>query len=337
MHTREFHSTEQFVGCRLGDMVKMLYGITDEQLEVAVEVHKQTGERLGKVLVNLQMISLAQLATCSVLLSANETTLFAHGFAERIRSSWSSHHVRLFAETLFCTSVALVVMLLANVRESGLFSLFFMATALSATFEPINPDSKRKTIVIDFFLVFVGVFFTYLTAGLLVEPSMFESAFRLPALEAGVHDGIFLWESGNANFGEIFLQNITTACFLFCLSFVFRTYAVLLTIASCAYVWAIILAALLNPNLHHEAPGFFEALEVGLLGFGPHFILETLAYVIIGLCGLCLSKYLLWYGFFTQLFIANTKWVLLGLGATVLLLLLATGLEVSWFEQFPYK
>ena len=334
MNRGKRRNSREFIGYRLGDLVKMLYGVTDEQLEIAIDVHKQTGERLGKVLVNLQMITIQQLATCTVVLSKNETTLFLHSFAERLRRPSSNHHVQLFLETFFHASIALTVILFSGVKEAGLFALFFTSASLSTSFDPIDSDSNIRSISLDFCLVFVAVFLTYLGAGMLVEPSALGSTFEFAAYETGLGGSAFFGEREVANFDHIFHHNITVACLLFCLSFVFRSYAVLLTICFSAHVWGTVVSPLLSSRFHLEFPGLFAASGLGILGFGPHLLLETIAYVGIALCGLTFSKSLIWYGFFTHLFLDNTKGFVLGIIGPLLLLVLAAHCEVHWLVQF---
>jgi len=315
--------------------VKVLYGVTDEQLENALNVHNATGGKLGKVLVDLEIVTSGQLAACMAVLSKNESTLFIQAFADILRQRWLNPRIQLFIESALYTSTALIIMLLAGVEESGLFSLFFAAAALSHNFSAINSDSEIGSAAIDFLVVFTGVFMAYLIAGSLVPATYFDSAFGYALTDAGIGDTVLFWVRDDFHFGGIFLQNIQVAGFLFMLAFIFRAFAVLLSICWSAFVWGVVLATLLTTtNTVEQSLGFFETILMGVVGFGPHLSLEALAYVLTGLCAIHFSKTIVWYGVFARRFWTNSKAPLLGLVAAALMLYVSANLEIYWLGTF---
>ena len=323
--------TEDFTGQPLGKVVKALYGVSDESVKAALVVQRETGKRLGDVLVEQGIISVEQLAACLAILVKKETTFLSHAFLSPLKKQWWGRHLQLTLEGVVVMAVTLaLVYRILGLKESGLISIFLASAALNTRFNVVLADVDVRNEAIDILAMFVGIFVVFVGVGVLGTPANLEGGFGFVLEIANLSPESTLFGRNFSDFWNILFHNLLVLSSIFLLAFFYRGYAALLTLAWNACVWGLTLTLLFKQTLALGGASPLLSCCLAVMAILPHLILEATAYIVGAVAAIGISKSLLWYPFMSPRFLLEVKRSVLVLIGAVLVLVLAVLSESFW-------
>ena len=300
--------TTDFEGKPLGEMTQILYAIPREQIESALAEQKRTGKKLGAILTSKHIITKQQLDACLALSRGTQTTLFSHAFLAPLRRSTAGRHAQLWIEGfLFVLATMGIMQGLAGIAESGLISLFLVTTALSSRFHELILDTNARREAMDLLTLFGGLFAGYVLISLSASEASFDNMFGFVKSVSKVQENQLFEERNFADLTGILGNNLLVLFSVVFLSFLYRGYAVLLTMAWNACIWGMTLTLLMRESFKTGVENPMAYAAYAFAGLSPHLILEALAYILAALSAIGFSKSFLWHEILSHRFLHDFK------------------------------
>ena len=314
---------EDFTGKPLGKVVKALYGVSDEEVKSALAVQRETGRKLGDVLVDRGVISAEQLSACLAILVKKETTFLSHAFLSPLKRHWWGRHTQLTLESFVVTLVTLaLVYRILGLDESGLISIFLATAALTTRFNVVLADVDVRNEAVDILAMFIGMFLVFVGVGFVGDSDSLRDGFGFVLDIAHINPASTLYERNFGDLRSILFHNSMVLCSICLLAFFYRGYAALLTLAWNACVWGLTLTLLFKQSFTVGGADPLVASLMGIVAILPHLMLEAGAYIIGAVAAIGVSKALLWHRFMAPRFrLEIRRSALVMLGALVVLLL----------------
>tara|TARA_Y100001934_G_C12351169_1_gene775426 strand:- start:747 stop:1814 length:1068 start_codon:yes stop_codon:yes gene_type:complete len=288
--------TESFTGKPLGYIVKALYGVSDETIEEALQIQEETGERLGDILIDEGVISGEQLTACLAVLAKKETTFLSHAFWLPLREHWWARHLQLTLESFVVTLLTLLIVSFSlGLEQSGLISLFLASAALNTRFNVVLMEQDVRNESLNILALFIGVLLAFVGVGGVADLPTLEAEFAFVLNIANINPSSTLSQRNFGTFDSIVVHNAVVLLSIFLLTFIYRGYAVLLTLSWNACVWGLTLTILFKQSFEGGESASAYVFILGVVGLLPHLILEAVAYIIGAISAIGISKSLLWY------------------------------------------
>jgi hypothetical protein len=324
----EQRSTEYFTGRPLGEIVQALYGVSGETIATALVLQKQSGSKLGDILVDQGHISHEQLAACLSVLVKRETTFLSHAFLSPLKQKWWGRHFQLTLESFLVAllTIALIPRLIGS-AESGLIAIFLFSAALTTRFNVVLADIDFKNEAIDILALFTGLLWAFVAVTVTSSPNVLMQSYGLIMDAAGI-DPSAMRGPVSIDWLATFKHNSGVLFTVFILSFLYRGYAAVLILSWNACVWGLSLA-FMTMHFSQDATGIGTVLIAAKIALAilPHLGLEALAYICVSLSAIKLSKSILWQQNNGPHHSKYLKPCLQGLFAGIALLLLAALVE----------
>ena len=212
-------ASDSFTGKPLGHVVKALYGVSDEAIKEGLKIQRETGKRLGDVLVEKGVISHEQLAACLAILVKKETTFLSHAFLSPLKEHWWGRHLQLTFESFVVTLVTLaIVYRVLGLDESGLIAIFLTSAALNTRFNVVLADEDVQNEAVDILAMFIGMFLVFVGVAMVAEPATIQGGFAFVMKIANINPGSTLYHRNFANFDSILFHNAMVLLSIFLLA-----------------------------------------------------------------------------------------------------------------------
>lgn len=188
----------------------------------------------------------------------------------------------------------------------------------------VNPNKANTRLALSLLTLFMGILLTYAFATLLVPEVRLLELFER---QVGDYGGHSITDVQFDNFGAVLSHNVVVmiACFLF--SLVYRHGGMLLVLAWNASVWGVVFPYIARTAPDLAAGGVAVYFIKSFVSIFPHLFLEALAYVIVAMSGVFMSKALQKY----ELGSAKFNQVSMAVGqlafVSLVILLLASAVE----------
>ena len=233
----------------IGVIVRTLYNVSDEDIDAAVQQQRESGGKLGDILVQRGSLTEEQLAACLAILVKKETTFLSHAFLSPLRFKWWGRHAQLTMESFALMLVTFVVVhRLLGLGESGLIAIFLASAALTTRLNVVLADINTKNEVVDILAMFVGLFLVFVGVATLMDPSTIPKSFGFVMTIADMDTTTTLYDRSFGDFGGIVAHNLLVLCSGVLLGFLYRGYATLLLLAWNAAVWGLTLTLLFRQS-----------------------------------------------------------------------------------------
>jgi len=184
--------------------------------------------------------------------------------------------------------------------EASLIGVFLIAFAQARTVaalldrnrvqiwkEAKAPNAANFELAASLFTLFMGILATYALAALLAPE---ESLLELFERQIGDYGGHSITDVVFDNFSGVLGHNaiVLVACFLF--SLIYRHGGMLLVLAWNASVWGVVFPYIARTAPDLAAGGIVLYFLKSFLSIFPHLFLEAIAYILIAMAGVFLSK-----------------------------------------------
>jgi len=206
----------------------------------------------------------------------------------------------ILAETVVVSALGIGCGFLLFPAEASLVGVFLIAIAQARTVEALlnrnrdeiwkgwrTPASANYRLAFSLFTVFMGILGTYAVTTLLVPEERLLDLFER---QIGDYGGHSITEVVFDNFFGVLSHNfiVLIACFLF--SLIYRHGGMLLVLAWNASVWGVVFPYIARnaPDLCAGGPVVYFAKS--FFSIFPHLLLEAIAYILIAMNGVFLSK-----------------------------------------------
>jgi uncharacterized membrane protein SpoIIM required for sporulation len=220
----------------------------------------------------------------------------------RLGAGWR-RYLRLLGEAALFTGLGMLFAQAWGVREGGIISIFLASAALRGRFNELLEEYNTGALLrqatgwqlyrrtaLSVLALFLGIMLAYVVAGLLLGPARSTRLFHFALRVARVGDDTILTRSV-PDLLALWRHNGVVLASVFALSFVYRSYAAVLTMAWNACVWGLVLTFLVLQGGARLGP---QASPLTLLLAGlatlPHLVLEAAAYVLAALGAISLSE-----------------------------------------------
>ena len=209
-------------------------------------------------------------------------------------------NMRLFLHSILAAAAGITIGFVLFPSEASLIGVFLIAIAQGTTVHALlerNRDEVWNQLISTFranirlasglFVVFLGILFTYAASTLLVPV---EQLLPLFDRQIGNFGGHSITDVAFDNFSGILLHNglVAAACFLF--SLLYQHGGMLLVLGWNASVWGVVFAYIARTAPDAGSTGPVVYFLKSFLCIFPHLFLEALAYVLVAMGGVFLSK-----------------------------------------------
>lgn len=240
--------------------------------------------------------------------------------------------LRLFVEGMFFTGCALLLARALGVAQSGFFAVFLAAAGPVSRVDELLGENRRQIAggerparanalaALHCLALFVGAFAAFFLAALWMGEARMRTEYAF-VLEVARLGGDTILTRPFRNAPGLFVNNAIVLAVFFGLSFIYRSYGTLLSLAWNACVWGLVIAFLVRRGLAGSAvhPALFVA--VSTLAVLPHLLLEAAGYMAGALAAIFLSKAIVKYEPGDAIFRGVARSAVALLGAALLLLL----------------
>ena len=221
----------EFNNRKLGQILEILYGLTSREVKTAIEEQRQSGRRLGDILIKLGPHHQAAASGGDCGLKSGQDTLFSQFFLKVLPTDIWQRFWQLFGEGATMVLVTLGVMVgLRWYPAGGLISIFLVATALNSRIESILQHQDGRQRGRELLGLFLGLFMGYAAVSILFNSTMIYRMFEVLLNSNGVTDTETLFDRKFHSLLPIMANNLMVLISGCILSFCFRQYGVLLTL-----------------------------------------------------------------------------------------------------------
>jgi uncharacterized membrane protein SpoIIM required for sporulation len=184
--------------------------------------------------------------------------------------------------------------------EASLIGVFLIAFAQARTVEALlnrnrdeiwggvyPPFRANYRLALSLFTLFMGILLTYAAVTLMVPEQRLIGLFER---QIGDYGGHSITEVVFDNLGGVLAHNaiVMVACFLF--SLIYRHGGMLLVLAWNASVWGVVFPYIARTAPDQSAGGAIVYFAKSFASIFPHLLLEAIAYILIAMAGVFLSK-----------------------------------------------
>lgn len=196
--------------------------------------------------------------------------------------------------------------------EASIIGVFLIAFAQARTVEAlldrnrdeiwvkqINPNEANFRLALSLLTMFMGVLFTYAMVTLFMPAERLLDLFER---QIGDYGGHSITEVAFDNLFGVLGHNaiVAVACFLF--SLIYRHGGMLLVLAWNASVWGVVFPYIARTAPDLEGGGAIVYFAKSFVSIFPHLFLEAIAYILVAMSGVFLSKALQKYEIGSQKF-----------------------------------
>jgi hypothetical protein len=233
---------------------------------------------------------------------APKSSVFAHYSAAVLPRGKLKRGLLLSGEAVVHVSLSLILARTLGIDESGVFSILLSAAVLNARMLQLLDENRKRIWEIGFkswkansitaysiLSIFIGAIVAYVAAAFWVGRQEIVHGFRFALRAAGLGgDSIVNRKFGG--FGAVMGHNATVMMTIAGLSYVYRSYGVLLAIIWNACIWGLVLTLLVGRGLLVSEGSVASFLVISIVAIFPHLLLEATAYVVAAMASVFLSK-----------------------------------------------
>ena len=321
----------EFNNRKLGQILEILYGLTSREVKTAIAEQRQSGRRLGDILIKWGRITKQQLQAAIAVSKSGQDTLFSQFFLKVLPTDIWQRFWQLFGEGTTMVLVTLGVMVgLGGIPQGGLISIFLVATALNSRIESILQHQDGRQRGRELLGLFLGLFIGYAAVSILFNSTMIFRMFEVLLNSNGVTNTETLFDRKFHSLLPIMANNLMVLISGCILSFCFRQYGVLLTLVWNACLWGVSLVTLVTQTLDRIQSDLALKVLASTASLMPHLAIEALGYIYAASAAHGISKAVMWgAGARAQQRRAITKYMVqIILGAV--LIILGACLESYW-------
>ena len=170
----------EFNNRKLGQILEILYGLTSREVKTAIAEQRQSGRRLGDILIKWGRITKQQLQAAIAVSKSGQDTLFSQFFLKVLPTDIWQRFWQLFGEGTTMVLVTLGVMVgLGGIPQGGLISIFLVATALNSRIESILQHQDGRQRGRELLGLFLGLFVGYAAVSILFNSTMIFRMFEV--------------------------------------------------------------------------------------------------------------------------------------------------------------
>ncbi len=227
---------------------------------------------------------------------------------------------------LWSEAASLIGVLLVAMSQAGLVEGLLDRNRDEIWVEKLNPNVANRRLALSLLTLFLGVFFAYVITVQLAPEAKIEDWFerQLGNFAAGS-----LYDIDFSNVEHLNSRNVLVlaACFAFAL--IYRHGGMLLVLAWNASRWGVIFSYLARQAAMEPEVNSVVYLGKTFLSIGPHLVLEAIAYILVAMSGVFLSKAIVKYRYDSEEFLQVGSAVLKIFWMSLLVLILAAGVEAT--------
>jgi uncharacterized membrane protein SpoIIM required for sporulation len=227
---------------------------------------------------------------------------------------------------LWKEAASLIGVLLVAMSQAGIVEGLLDRNRDEIWGDGLDPNVANRRLAISLLILFLGVFFAYVITVQLAPESQIEDWFerQLGNFAAGS-----LYDIDFSNFQHLIGRNVLvlSACFAFAL--IYRHGGMLLVLAWNASRWGVIFSYLARQAATEPDVNSITYLGKTFLCIGPHLVLEAIAYILVAMSGVFLSKALAKYRYDSDEFLQVGSAVLKIFWMSLAVLVIAAGVEAT--------
>ena len=227
---------------------------------------------------------------------------------------------------LWSEAASLIGVLLVAMSQAGIVEGLLDRNRDEIWGGEVDPNLANRRLAISLLILFMGVFFAYVITVQLAPEAKIEDWFerQLGNFAAGsLHDIDF------SDFEHLIGRNVLvlSACFAFAL--IYRHGGMLLVLAWNASRWGVIFSYLARQAAMEPEVNSIVYLGKTFLCIGPHLVLEAIAYILVAMSGVFLSKAVAKYRYDSDEFLQVGSAVLKIFWTSLAVLVVAAGVEAT--------
>lgn len=227
---------------------------------------------------------------------------------------------------LWSEAASLIGVLLVAMSQAGIVEGLLDRNRDEIWGEKLEPNVANRRLALSLLILFLGVFFAYVITVQLAPEAKIEDWFerQLGNFAAGS-----LLDIDFSNFEHLIGRNVLVlaACFAFAL--IYRHGGMLLVLAWNASRWGVIFSYLARQAATEPDVNSVVYLGKTFLCIGPHLVLEAIAYILVAMSGVFLSKAIAKYRYDSDEFLQVGSAVLKIFWTSLLVLIVAAGVEAT--------
>ena len=285
----------EFNNRKLGQILEILYGLTSREVKTAIAEQRQSGRRLGDILIKWGRITKQQLQAAIAVSKSGQDTLFSQFFLKVLPTDIWQRFWQLFGEGTTMVLVTLGVMVgLGGIPQGGLISIFLVSTALTSRIESILQHQDGRQRGRELLGLFLGLFIGYAAVSILFNSTMIFRMFEVLLNSNGVTNTETLFDRKFHSLLPIMANNLMVLISGCILSFCFRQYGVLLTLVWNACLWGVSLVTLVTQTLDRIQSDLALKVLASTASLMPHLAIEALGYIYAASAAHGISKAVMW-------------------------------------------
>ncbi|CAK0759036.1 stage II sporulation protein M [Gammaproteobacteria bacterium] len=221
----------------------------------------------------------------------------------------------IFMEGVFSTLISVYICSFINISNQGLFSIFLVASTFVLRLSQIldnntkniiyskkNIFNSNKNSITLVTVIFLGIFTGYIIVSIFINDGVINYFnFIINLTRKGMIGNRF------GPFVATFSNNISVMLLFFLLSFIYRSFGMMLIIGWNACVWGITFSTIFIQNKDGNNINIF----LSIIAVTPHLIIEAVSYITTALSAIFLSKAVIIYNFKEETFKSIIKSVII--------------------------